>query len=191
MRAVAAARLAKEIRERGHLTTGFLGTPYLCHVLSRYGYLDEAYLLLEPRRVPVVALPGDAGRDDDLGAVGRAEAGRLVPGQGDELVQPLRVRRHRRLDVPRHGGHRDRSGRARLQASRSCSRMPGGGFTSVKAAHESLYGAVASAWTLDNGAFALTVDVPAEHARDDAPAWRDASRRRDTRWQGARRMATA
>ena len=29
MRATAAARLAAEIRERGHLTTGFLGTPYL------------------------------------------------------------------------------------------------------------------------------------------------------------------
>jgi alpha-L-rhamnosidase len=29
-----------------HLTTGFLGTPYLCHVLSRNGKLDAAYKLL-------------------------------------------------------------------------------------------------------------------------------------------------
>ena len=35
----------------------------------------------QPRGVPVVALPGEAGRDHDLGAVGRPEAGRLVPGQ--------------------------------------------------------------------------------------------------------------
>lgn len=42
MRAPAAERLAREVRERGHLTTGFTGTPYLCHVLSRYGYLKEA-----------------------------------------------------------------------------------------------------------------------------------------------------
>jgi len=42
MRAPAAERLAREVRECGHLTTGFTGTPYLCHVLSRYGYLKEA-----------------------------------------------------------------------------------------------------------------------------------------------------
>jgi alpha-L-rhamnosidase len=29
-----------------HLTTGFLGTPYLCHVLSRFGYTSVAYRLL-------------------------------------------------------------------------------------------------------------------------------------------------
>ena len=34
LRPRAAARLAAEIRERKHLTTGFLGTPYLLHVLS-------------------------------------------------------------------------------------------------------------------------------------------------------------
>ena len=70
----------------------------------------------QPRGVPVVALPGEAGRHDDLGALGRPEAGRLVPGQGHELVQPLRLRRDRRVDVPRHGRHRDRPGGARLQA---------------------------------------------------------------------------
>ncbi|WP_026485767.1 family 78 glycoside hydrolase catalytic domain [Caldanaerobius polysaccharolyticus] len=30
----------------GHLTTGFLGTPYFCHVLSQNGKLDAAYSLL-------------------------------------------------------------------------------------------------------------------------------------------------
>lgn len=29
-----------------HLTTGFVGTPYLCHVLSSYGHSDAAYKLL-------------------------------------------------------------------------------------------------------------------------------------------------
>ena len=29
-----------------HLTTGFVGTPYLCHVLSENGYTDVAYMLL-------------------------------------------------------------------------------------------------------------------------------------------------
>ncbi|MDO8685777.1 MAG: family 78 glycoside hydrolase catalytic domain, partial [Clostridiales bacterium] len=29
-----------------HLTTGFIGTPYLCHALSNAGYIDAAYKLL-------------------------------------------------------------------------------------------------------------------------------------------------
>ncbi|MEG1847746.1 MAG: family 78 glycoside hydrolase catalytic domain [Lachnospiraceae bacterium] len=33
-------------REKGHLVTGFVGTPYFCHALSSHGYLKEAYELL-------------------------------------------------------------------------------------------------------------------------------------------------
>jgi alpha-L-rhamnosidase len=47
LRLQAADRLVKNIRRYGnHLTTGFLGTPYLCHVLSRFGHADVAYQLL-------------------------------------------------------------------------------------------------------------------------------------------------
>ncbi|MEO6150512.1 MAG: glycoside hydrolase family 78 protein [Mucilaginibacter sp.] len=43
----AAQYLAGNIgKYNNHLTTGFLGTPYLCHVLSRFGYNDLAYTLL-------------------------------------------------------------------------------------------------------------------------------------------------
>ena len=52
LRPVAARRLAQDVRTRRHLTTGFLGTPYLCHVLARYGYLDEAYRLLMRKEYP-------------------------------------------------------------------------------------------------------------------------------------------
>jgi alpha-L-rhamnosidase len=46
-RATAAKFLVNNIKSYGnHLTTGFLGTPYLCHVLSRFGYTDVAYSLL-------------------------------------------------------------------------------------------------------------------------------------------------
>lgn len=33
-------------KENGHLVTGFAGTPYFCHVLSKTGYVKEAYELL-------------------------------------------------------------------------------------------------------------------------------------------------
>ena len=61
MRRTAAERLAREVRERKHLTTGFLGTPYLCHVLSRYGYLDEAYMLLNREEYPSWLYPVKQG----------------------------------------------------------------------------------------------------------------------------------
>ncbi len=47
IRMQAAQRLVDNIREyKDHITTGFLGTPYICHVLSRFGFTDVAYTLL-------------------------------------------------------------------------------------------------------------------------------------------------
>jgi alpha-L-rhamnosidase len=50
LRKQAADRLVDNVEDYdNHLTTGFLGTPYLCHVLSRFGHTDVAYkLLLQP-----------------------------------------------------------------------------------------------------------------------------------------------
>jgi alpha-L-rhamnosidase len=61
LRAIAAARLAAEVRSRGHLTTGFLGTPYICHVLTRFGHLDVAYLLLNREQYPSWLYPVKQG----------------------------------------------------------------------------------------------------------------------------------
>ena len=45
--------LAAYIRENKiHLSTGFVGTPYLCHVLSDHGYTDLAYQLLLQTEYP-------------------------------------------------------------------------------------------------------------------------------------------
>ncbi|MDO4522961.1 MAG: family 78 glycoside hydrolase catalytic domain [Eubacteriales bacterium] len=47
LRARAALELKKLLdKENGHLVTGFIGTPYFTHALSRNGYLREAYELL-------------------------------------------------------------------------------------------------------------------------------------------------
>lgn len=53
LRAQAAERLVANVKDYDyHLTTGFLGTPYLCHVLSRFGYSDIAYKLLLQETYP-------------------------------------------------------------------------------------------------------------------------------------------
>ncbi|HRG83537.1 MAG TPA: family 78 glycoside hydrolase catalytic domain, partial [Chitinophagaceae bacterium] len=62
LRQQAADRLAENIKQYGnHLTTGFLGTPYLCHVLSRYGYTDLAYTLLLQKTYPSWLYPVTKG----------------------------------------------------------------------------------------------------------------------------------
>ncbi|MFY0688017.1 MAG: glycoside hydrolase family 78 protein [Cyclobacteriaceae bacterium] len=49
----AADYLVKDITAReNHLSTGFLGTPYICHVLSKNGYTNVAYDLLLQKTYP-------------------------------------------------------------------------------------------------------------------------------------------
>ena len=159
LRPVAAKRLAQEVRERGHLTTGFVGTPYLCHVLSRFGYLDEAYALLNREEYPSWLYPVKMGattiwerwdgqkpdgsfQDKGMNSFNHYAYGAI----GDWMY---RVMAGIELD-PAEPGYKHVLVQPR----------PGGGFTSVKASHASPYGAVAAAWTLSNGTFELVVTVP-------------------------------
>ena len=62
LRAAAAARLVHNIKDyNNHLTTGFLGTPYLCHVLTRFGYHDIAYTLVMQETYPSWLYPVKIG----------------------------------------------------------------------------------------------------------------------------------
>jgi len=62
LRAQAAQRLAENIVNYNyHLTTGFLGTPYLNHVLTRFGYQDLAYTLLMQKTYPSWLYPVTVG----------------------------------------------------------------------------------------------------------------------------------
>jgi alpha-L-rhamnosidase len=57
-----AERLADNVKSYGnHLTTGFLGTPYLCHVLTRFGYDSIAYKLLLQKTYPSWLYPVKMG----------------------------------------------------------------------------------------------------------------------------------
>lgn len=48
-----ARTLADDVQEQnGHLTTGFVGTPYLCHVLSENGYHEMAVKLVQQEDYP-------------------------------------------------------------------------------------------------------------------------------------------
>lgn len=58
----AARYLVEDIRTRkNHLSTGFLGTPYLCHVLTENGYTDVSYDLLMQETYPSWLYPVKMG----------------------------------------------------------------------------------------------------------------------------------
>ncbi|PTX95182.1 alpha-L-rhamnosidase [Spartobacteria bacterium LR76] len=58
VRAAAARALVQDIRQRDyHIATGFVGTPYILDVLTRAGYLDIAYRLLEQETFPSWLFP--------------------------------------------------------------------------------------------------------------------------------------
>lgn len=61
LRVQAAARLADNVQQYGHITTGFLGTPYICHVLSKYGYHTLATKLLLRQDYPSWLYPVKMG----------------------------------------------------------------------------------------------------------------------------------
>ena len=57
----AADYLAADVRKRGHLTTGFVGTPLLCKTLSAHGHDDLAFLLLNRKEYPSWLYPVTQG----------------------------------------------------------------------------------------------------------------------------------
>ncbi len=159
LRAAAARKLAEEVRSRKHLTTGFVGTPHLCHALSRYGYLDEAYMLLNREEYPSWLYPVKQGattiweRWDGQKPDGTFQTAEMnsfnhyVYGAiGDWMYRVMAG-----IDIDEGApGYKHILIQPR----------PGGGFTSVKASHETPYGRVASAWTLAEGKYELSVEVP-------------------------------
>jgi alpha-L-rhamnosidase len=58
VRPTAARELVSLLEKRGwHLATGFVGTPYLLHVLEKTGHLDAAYKILEQESYPSWLFP--------------------------------------------------------------------------------------------------------------------------------------
>jgi alpha-L-rhamnosidase len=160
LRAAAARRLAEDVRRRKHLTTGFLGTPYLCHVLTRYGYLDEAYLLLNREEYPSWLYPVKQGAT----TIWERWDGQKPDGTFQDVG--MNSFNHYAYGAIGDWMYRVMAGIETDEAAPGYKHIliqprPGGGFTEVKASHETPYGKVASAWTLEDGAFELRVEVPA------------------------------
>jgi len=159
LRPSAAERLAADVRQMGHLTTGFLGTPALTRTLSENGYLDEAYQLLVNDQYPswlyevkqgatTVWERWDGQKPDSTfqessmnsfnhyayGAVGDWMY-RVVAGLNDDASEP---------------GYKHIVVRPR----------PGGGLTYAKATLVTPYGEAGGGWRLEGDRLVVTAIVP-------------------------------
>ncbi|MBC6112375.1 family 78 glycoside hydrolase catalytic domain [Pedobacter fastidiosus] len=161
MRQQAAERLAQNVRDYGnHLTTGFLGTPYLCHVLSRFGHQDVAYDLLLQESYPSWLYPVKMGattiweRWDGIKQDGSFQTADMnsfnhyaYGAIGDWMYKNIIGIN----PVPENPGYK----------AILISPKPGGNLTSASGELETVYGTVKSSWTIKDGIFKLDVTVPA------------------------------
>ena len=152
--------LAKDVEEFGHITTGFLGTPLISLTLTDIGRSDLAYMLLNRKEYPSWLYPVTMGattiwerwdgqkpdfsfQDPGMnsfnhyayGAIGKWMY-QVVAGIGiDEQIPGYK---HIIIN-PR----------------------PGGGLTSAKATHQSMYGKIESGWELEGEKLTMKVKIPA------------------------------
>ncbi len=159
-RAKAAERLVENVKAYdNHLTTGFLGTPYLCHVLSRFGYTDVAYKLLLQETYPSWLYPVKMGAttiwerwdgikpDSTFQTPGMNSFNHYAYGAiGDWMYRVVAG-----IDT-----YEDGVGYKHIMIKPN----PGGGFTNVNADLITYYGLVSSRWKVENGKFLLHVFVP-------------------------------
>ena len=161
LRAQAAERLVENIKSYdNHLTTGFLGTPYLCHVLSRYGYVDVAYKLLLQQDYPSWLYPVKMGAttiwerwdgqkpDSSFQTPGMNSFNHYAYGAiGDWMYRVMAG-----LDT-----YEDGPGYKHIKIQPHI----GGGFTNAAATLQTYYGKLSSAWKIDNGKILMDIDIPA------------------------------
>jgi len=117
-------------RTQGRATTGALGTALLLPALSRVGRDDLAYALLRSFAEPNASLP----RGLELGALGEW----MYDAIGGIALDPAAPAGRHVLVRPK----------------------PGGKLSHARASFASLYGPIATAWSLEGGVFRLNVTLP-------------------------------
>ncbi len=160
VRSLAAAELTADIERRNmHLSTGFVGAPYLPHALSNNGQLDTAYVLLHQKSWPSWLFSVTQGattiweRWDGY----TEESGFQDPGMnsfnhyayGSIGAWLYGVVAGMEIDPARPGYKH-----AILRP------QPGGGLTHASARLQTLYGELVSEWKLADGVFTWRIVAP-------------------------------
>ncbi|MEI9921520.1 MAG: glycoside hydrolase family 78 protein [Bacteroidota bacterium] len=161
MRKPTAERLVENIKSYdNHLTTGFLGTPYLCHVLSRYGYNDVAYSLLLQETYPSWLYPVKMGAttiwerwdgikpDGTFQTPGMNSFNHYAYGAIGDWMYRVVAGIDTKADQPGYKGI-------------TIKPTIDGRLTSASAEYQTYYGKIRSSWKIENGKVLLDVEIPA------------------------------
>jgi alpha-L-rhamnosidase len=161
LRQQAAHRLVVNIEQYdNHLTTGFLGTPYICHVLSRFGYTNVAYRLLLQDSYPSWLYPVK------MGATTVWERWDGIRTDGTFEDASMNSFNHYAYGAIGDWMYRDIAGidtKADAPGYKQITIEPqvGGHLTYANADYETGYGKISSHWKIDSGKFYLDVVIPA------------------------------
>ncbi len=161
MQQQAAKRLAENVKNYGnHLTTGFLGTPYLCHVLTRFGFTDVAYKLLLQETYPSWLYPVKMGAttiwerwdgqkpDSTFQTPGMNSFNHYAYGAIGDWMYRVMVG----LDT-----YEDGAGYKHIRIQPHI----GGGLTHASAALKTYYGTLSSGWKMEKDKIIMDVEIPA------------------------------
>jgi len=158
LRQQAAARLVKNIRQyNNHITTGFIGTPYICHVLSRFGYADVAYELLLQKTYPSWLYPVT------VGATTIWERWDAQKPDGSFQTSEMNSFNHYAYGAIGDWMYRVAAGlRETAPAYKQFVVQPhlGGDFTYMNADLKTSYGKAASHWKINGNQLIMEVEVP-------------------------------
>jgi len=159
LRADAAARLAADVRKFQHLTTGFLGTPVLSKALSDYGYLDDAYMLLNRTEYPSWLYPITKG------ATTIWERWDGIKPDGSFQSPSMNSFNHYAYGAIGEWMYRVVAGIALDEQHPGYKHIifqphPGGGLTFANASVQTMYGKVATGWRLAGGKLTVDIEVP-------------------------------
>ncbi len=161
LKPIALEHLVADIEGRGyHLSTGFVGTPLLCPVLTRYGRIDVAYKLLMQETYPAWFYPilqGDATtmwerwnsytKDKGFGDAGMNSFNHYAYGAVGEWLYNTVAGLDLDTDQPGYKHIRFRP-------------QPGGGLTHAKASLDTRYGLASIEWSIEGNTLAVACVVP-------------------------------
>lgn len=156
----AAKRLADDVEKFKHITTGFLGTPLICHMLSDNGYLEQAYMLLNRKEYPSWLYPITKG------ATTIWERWDGIKPDGTFQDEGMNSFNHYAYGAIGEWLYRVVTGIEIDEQNPGYKHViiqprPGGGLTWVKALLDSMYGPIESGWKLTDKTMTVNIEVPA------------------------------
>ncbi|WP_184550073.1 glycoside hydrolase family 78 protein [Mucilaginibacter sp. FT3.2] len=164
LRQQAAGRLVKNIVQYNyHLTTGFLGTPYLCDALSRFGYADVAYKLLLQDTYPSWLYPVKAGAT----TIWERWDGIRTDGSFEE--PSMNSYNHYAYGAIGNWMYQNIAG---IQAAEPGYKkiiikpVIGGGLTWAEGSYDCPYGRINSKWKIEGNKLDMTVTIPSNTTAD-------------------------